>query len=112
MRSNYSVYNKNQLQKQVHDESVKIAKEYSNQIYEAHKQNIGNQIAAVFFYVLHKNYKFSKKQLRNVKDKVEQLFYAMDCTIFGQELNTGYYIDYCKNELGIDLDDDKTKVAV
>ena len=79
-------------------------KERTDKIYEEVKSDVANQVLAVVFTSLNKDFGFGKKRLLKVKDSIEAYFKIMNEHLFYQQFSTLDCLEYLKSEFGIDLD--------
>lgn len=75
-----------------------------DEVYKSVKVDVSNQILAVFFTALHKDFGFGKKRLLKVKDSVESYFALMQTGIFNKPFSPIDCLNYLKEEFNIDLD--------
>lgn len=73
-------------------------------VYAEVKNDVANQVLAVFFTVLNKEFGFGKKRLLKVKEGVEANFAIMQQGVFGNKFTPVDCINYLKKEFDIDLD--------
>ena len=68
------------------------------------KNDVANQLIAVFFTALHKDFGFGKTRLVRVKESIETYFSLMQTGVFNKSFTPIDCINYLKDELGIDVD--------
>lgn len=79
-----------------------------DQVYADATRDAGNQILAVFFTALHKDFGFGKERLLRVKSSVENWFRLMNDDVFRDGFTPQDCLDYLKKEFGIDLDSERS----
>lgn len=73
-------------------------------VYSEVKNDVANQLIAVFFTALHKDFGFGKTRLVRVKESIETYFSLMQTGVFNKSFTPIDCINYLKDELGIDVD--------
>lgn len=76
-------------------------------VYAEVKNDVANQVLAVFFTVLNKEFGFGKKRLLKVKEGVESYFSLMQKGIFNKPFTPIDCLNYLREEFGIDIDKDE-----
>ena len=76
-------------------------------VYSEVKNDVANQILAVFFTALHKDFGFGKQRLLRVKESVESYFSLMQKGIFNKPFTPIDCLNYLREEFGIDIDKDE-----
>lgn len=75
-----------------------------DEVYKSAVQDAGNQILAVLFTALHKDFGFGKDRLLRVKKSMESYFALMNEGVFHEEFTPQDCIDYIRDNFGIDID--------
>lgn len=73
-------------------------------VYKSATQDAGNQILAVLFTALHKDFGFGRERLIRVKKSMESYFKLMNDNVFQNGFSPQDCLDYIKKEFDIDLD--------
>lgn len=66
------------------------------------------QLMAVVLTTLNKDYRHTPTYCRAFFHKINEMFSVMDINILGKKFDVEDCIDYCKNKLGIDLEQEIT----
>ena len=114
MRANYR-NNAGRLQKKVKCFSEEELQDFVNTEWEKHKEevykiatrDVSAQILAVMFATLYQPpYNWREKRLKDLKERVEFTFNRMSTGVLGKDFGTVDCLEFLKNELGIDFDND------
>lgn len=73
-------------------------------VYSEVKNDVANQLIAVFFTALHKDFGFGKTRLIRAKESIETYFSLMQTGVFNKSFTPIDCINYLRDELGIDID--------
>ena len=75
-----------------------------DEVYKSAVQDAGNQILAVLFTALHKDFGFGTDRLLRVKKSMESYFALMNDNVFRDGFTPQDCIDYIRENFGIDID--------
>lgn len=102
MKSNY-IANRSDLKRASLDAAKEELNRQKQEICPACEQYIGQQVTAVLLKVLHDQYGFGKRKLKNVMEYANGLFEL--CRYNGEKYQATQCMEWLKDEMGIDLND-------
>lgn len=102
MKANY-LKNKSDQRKMAYEVAKEEIERQKAEICPKCEQNIGNQVMAMILKVLHDDYGFGMKRMKDVIDKTELLFSL--CAMDGKKFQSTQAVDWLKS-IGIDLNEE------
>ena len=102
MKANY-IASKGDLKRASLESAKEELERQKQEVCPACEQYIGKQVTAVLLKVLHDQYGFGKRKLKNVMEYANGLFEL--CRKDGKKYQATQCIDWLKEEMGIDLDE-------
>lgn len=113
MKSNYKADSRGDRRKklvlseeEIEKYMVEMCKDKLDKYYDTARNDIANQVMAVFFTALNKDFGFGKSRLLRLKESVESYFSLMSVGVFNKSFTPIDCIEYLKTEFGIDLDEE------
>ena len=105
MKSNWvGAVNLGKLRKETQAVAERLVKEREAAIIDAVQSSVMQQVLAVTFWILHRDYGWGKGRLNDLKNKIEDEFVLMHKKPMGREYNPLDVRDWLK-EYGVDLEE-------
>ena len=111
MKSNYGAVNMNKLRKETQAVAERLVKEREAAIIDAVKDSVSQQMLAMAFWELHKEFGWGKKRLNRLKDLIEDEFVLMHKKPLGKEYSPLDVRSWLK-QYGVDLEETQYKGGI
>lgn len=111
MKSNWGAVNMNKLRKETQAVAERLVKEREAKIIDAVKDSVSQQILAMAFWELHKEFGWGKKRLNRLKNLIEDEFVLMHKKPLGKEYSPLDVRSWLK-QYGVDLEETQYKGGI